>query len=237
MRAIFIENCQLSVGDLIDVEGDNYTHLAKVCRVRQQEAVKILTGTNKSYVSEIISIGKRNLQLKVNLIETSERSFLIDICLGLPKREAFELSLKNSVELGVRRLIPFIADYSQWNIKNFDRIEALVESAIIQSNNPHSFSVSDPAANIESLSEIFNEYDFVILASLSTRRDKILENLIASSKTLVVIGPEGGLSKREEDYILALENSRVFNTNGPIMRTPNAVSASVGFVLGKIAGL
>lgn len=237
MRAVFFKDLKIDINEIVQIDGDSYNHLVKVCRVRIGEDVKILTGAGRSYICEVKEILKRELSLKVLSLEEAQRPYSIDIMLGLPKREAFELTLKNCTELGVQKLIPFIAKYSQWNIKNFDRIESLIESAMIQSNNPFLIEVNNPAQSIEDLKLEFSKYDLVVLTTLTNVNKEIPEKMTKQSKILIVIGPEGGLDQFEENLVLSLPNVATLNTGGPIMRTPNAVSTSVGFMLGKIAGL
>ncbi len=238
MRAVLLKNSE------IIHEGDNFIlcderahHLIKVTRIRLGEEVKLLTGNGSSFIALTEAVNKREVSLRVKHEDKFERPYHIDICLGLPKKEAFELCLKNAVELGVTNFFPFTAEYSQWKIKNFDRVDSLIESATIQSNNPFLMQVEDLALDLEGCSKIFEKYDFVILSTLRNKNSITNLSIEPNSKILIVIGPEGGLSSKEEDYILSLENSSTLYTGGPILRSPNAVSTCVGYILGKFAAL
>lgn len=237
MRAIYLNKSKdFEIGEVLDVEGDSYNHLVRVCRIRIGESVKVLMGNSKSLECIVETISKRELSMRVNSLEVSERVYNIDLLLGLPKREAFELTLKNAIELGVTKLIPFLAEYSQWNIKNFDRLESLIESAVIQSNNPFSFTVENPLVDYIATTDLIRTYDHVFLTTLANK-NLGFKNLDKANKILLIVGPEGGFSKKEEDFFLSFDNVITLNTMGPIMRTPNAVSTGVGFILGKIAAL
>lgn len=238
MRAFYLREDSIpSLGDVIVLNDDRAHHLIKVCRIKKDEQLKALDGVGNTYLCEVLQIGRRDCSLKVISISSSMKGLNVDLLLGLPKREAFELSLKNSVELGVSRLIPFYPKYGQWKIKNFDRVNQLIESSIIQSNNPYYLNIDEPLSCIEDSKILCLEYDAVILTTLKAGRSIEEMAVDKSKKYLIVIGPEGGLSEQEEDFILSLDNSYALQLDMPILRTPNAVSTAVGFMHGKFAGL
>ncbi|EQC43576.1 16S rRNA (uracil(1498)-N(3))-methyltransferase [Bacteriovorax sp. Seq25_V] len=238
MRAVLLKETEsIKEGENFVLNDDRAHHLIKVARIRSGEEVKLLSGQGQSYISEVVSCTKREITLLIKDQTATEKPYQIDICLGLPKREAFELCLKNAVELGVSNFYPFTAEYSQWKIKNFDRVDALIESATIQSNNPFLMKVEELAPSLKSYDAIFKNYDYVILSTLRTQNSIKELELNPTQKILIIIGPEGGLSSNEEDYILSFPNASTLFTGGPILRSPNAVSTCIGYVLGKFAAL
>jgi len=238
MRAIFLRNePNPKIGDVITISDDRAIHLIKSTRVKVGENVLILNGEGISFTSEAITITRREIDLKILRQEESTAGARIDICLGLPKKEAFELSLKNAVELGITQIYPFSAEFSQWNIKNTDRTNTIIESALIQSNNRFFTKLHKVAENIKDLAEVFSSYDHIILTTLKEARKFASVNVDKNEKYLIVIGPEGGLSEDEESFVLAQSNASSLKLNTPILRTPNAVSTIVGYIHGKFDAL
>lgn len=238
MRAIYLRNdSRPSVGETLSINDDRSHHLIKVCRVKIGETILLLDGEGTIFSCEVIMTTKRDCELKVLDSVSHEKSIHIDLCLGLPKREAFELTLKNSVELGIGQVFPFVAEYSQWNIKNQDRVNTLVESAVIQSNNPYFTKVGEVVDSLEDLKDVFSQYDAVILTTLKNAKSFNDLAVDKDKKYLIIVGPEGGLSSNEEDFVLSLSNAYSLKLATPILRTPNATSAVIGFVHGKFAGL
>lgn len=234
MRAIYIKDQIYNTNELVEVRDENYNHLARVCRLEVNENVKVLNGQGDSFITTCLEISKKSLVLRVDNAYKENRKFNVDVCLGLPKKEAFELCLKNAVEIGIGRIFPFISQYSQWKIKNFDRIDSLIESAMIQSNNPFYLIVDEPHQKLETISPLLDGYDTIVLASVKNGVNNDKKYFKPDEKILIVIGPEGGFSEVEEDFFLNNKKCRVFNSMGPILRTPNALSVTAGFVLGNI---
>lgn len=229
MRAIY------SRGDSFDdtyiLSDDRASHLIKSCRIKKGEFVKVLCGEGGVKVSEVESVTRREIVLRINSAEVFEKSSHIDLLLGLAKKDSFELSLKNACEIGIGTIYPYECDYHSWKIKNRDRLMTLLESAMIQSNNPYVVELEDEI-DLDGVKRIVDNYDYVILATLKNIQPSSI-NIDKSKKYLLVIGPEGGLSKREEDFFFSLKNSIGVHIPTNILRAPTAVSVLSGFLYGK----
>ena len=229
MRAIYSRG--QSIDDTFVVDDDRATHLIKACRLKKDEEVLILDGKGSVFTSIASQISKRSLTLEVKDSQVSKKNYQIDLLLGLAKRESFELSVKNAVEIGVGQIYPFECEFQTWKIKNKERLESIVESSMIQSNNPFKTIVSESVSG-EDIEEIVDNYDHIVLATLNNKSETIL-SLDKSKKYLLVIGPEGGLSSEEESFLLGLKNSLAINVPTNILRAPNAVSVLCGYLHGK----
>ena len=241
MRAVFLRN------DLIPFESqeiyclndDRAKHLVKVARIKEGEKVLVLDGQGTFYHCRVVELDKNKVFLECHKIEKKERNFRLDVALGVPKKEAFEHACRNSCELGVRKIIPFFSEYSQIKtLPKKERLQGILESATIQSNNPFLLDIDNNFSSFEKIKEVAITYDNIFLASVfdeRVSRDLNMEGLSFNrSNNLLLVGPEGGFSKREEGE-LALLSCHVKKVSLPtsILRTPNAISACVGFLLGK----
>ncbi len=230
MRAIFFKN-KISKGDLLDLDGPTAKHLISATRVRLGEEVLILNNSGSKYKSTITSIDKKSLKLKVGTPLKGKRSNVPDIILMLPKKEAFIDILKSIVELGVHNLYPFSSEYSQQKLEiSGERLERVLESSIIQSNNPFGVKIRKMRPFSE-ISQLTKEYDQTVYFSSiekSTLKNRGEANL---SRTLIIIGAEGGLSSSEEKYLKEILVDFV-NLPTYILRSKTAVSTAVGFLCG-----
>ncbi|AYF43128.1 RNA methyltransferase, RsmE family [Halobacteriovorax sp. BALOs_7] len=235
MRAIYTrDDLSPSIDGILRINDDRSHHLIKVARVKNGDEVLILDGQGGRYLSEVINCTKREVSLKVKSFDKEERYSNIDLALGLPKREAFESAIKNATQVGISAIYPFRAEYSQWSIKNFSRVETVIESALIQSNNCYFPKINEEVNSLDALFEIFSSYDYIFLTTLSDAASTTKEATnLRNKKILIIIGPEGGLSPKEEELVLKQSNVFGLKLSTPILKTETAVPTIVGYILGK----
>lgn len=211
----------LKIGNLFNYSGDSFHHLVKVARIKNGESVCVLNGKGKKYFGEILSVTKKNLEIIIKEITNDvliERSCAISII----KRDSLELSIRSAVELGVTNIVFVSADFSQ-NVKiNHDRIEKIITSSLIQSNNAFKPKMSF-FDSMDSFVEKFKDKIVVF-----HKGEKNTETSLNSHhhESCVLVGPEGGFSDRE--ISLFKENElRFVSINSPILRAETALVAAI----------
>ncbi len=222
MRAIFYPNIDTSWKHLA-INGDKAKHLIKVVRVKLNEEILILSGDGKKLFGVIEEITKKELVISIKKYEVQESKNSIDLFVGQVKKEALDLVIKMAVELGVNKLIIGETQFSQRYVIKPERIENLIESAMEQSNNAYKLIVE--FLNFKTLD--LNSYESKICLS-STRQTKNCGNVIKGN-TLLIIGPEGGFSEEEENFLEEKVTMKI-HLPTPILRTPTAVACGVGIV-------
>lgn len=227
MRASFQKN--LSIQENYLINGDAAHHLINVVRVELNEEILLLNGKGLSVKTKVTSLAKKELGLtKLEHAEVSRR-FNMDLALGIPKKEALELSLKQAVELGFRKIYLIRSQYSQTRLPEADRLENLLVSALEQSNSgflPELISIdwSDiPTA----------DYAEILMMDSQSKTGQS-EPLKSTDKRLLVVGPEGGFSSEEIILLHNWPKVRVLNLPTPILRTPTAVATGAGIILGSL---
>ncbi len=234
MRSIYapeIDTSNVKIDDDLVITGDRAHHLIKVVRIKSSEKVLILPGKGVKILAEIKSIQKKEITLNIEKVENTKSKHGIDLALALPKKEAVEDIIRFCVELGIDVLYPLNSQFSQAPIKRNERIEKIVESAMIQANNPFVLRI-EVEQDLLNLPNISKAYDQVIyFSSLDQMSAKL--NVGKNEKILLVIGPEAGFSKEEEQIMAEITNSHAVHMNTCIMRAPTAVCAATGYVISK----
>lgn len=229
MRAVLIRGFSPKE-DSVELIGDDAHHLVKVVRVKIGEDVLILNGKGESFKSRVSSLTKKSAKLQIESSMAHNRKCLVDLALCPPKKDALADIVKYSVELGIKSIIPVKSNFSQGTLKNDERTARLVESAMIQSNNPFLLEICDEM-EFSNLDNLFESYDYVFyFSSISSNSFSPCKGLLPESKILVVIGPEGGLSKEEELQLTSQEKVEVFQFNSWILRSQTAVATALGFI-------
>lgn len=227
MRASFQKN--LILQDLYQIKGDAAHHLINVVRIELNEEILLLNGDGLRVKTKVTMLGKKELALTKIDHQVVVRNYKMDLALGIPKKEALELSLKQAVELGFYRIYLVRSQYSQTRLPEADRLENLLVSALEQSNSgflPELISTDWDEIPTQDYSEI--------LMMDSQSQAKKTKPLLSTDKRLLVVGPEGGFSPDELTKLHAWPKLRILNLPTPILRTPTAVAVGAGIILGTL---
>lgn len=230
MRAIVVENCSFQIGEQIEIRGETAFHLIRVVRIQVGEDILILDGRGKKGLGKIRDVKKRIVSLE--LLEVEEIAFKrqIDLAFGIPKKDAIESLLRSSVEVGYRKLLPLRSQFSQPQFHFSERWNRILVSSLEQSNNP---LLPELQAMLPLASLPFDEYDHIFFYSSEGGPSLNAKNIRIKSeqKNLVIIGPEGGWSEEELQFIKQKKNVHTLSLDCPILRTPTASVLAMGQLL------
>lgn len=227
MRSIFHPELEHSlVKQQIVIDGERAKHLIKSVRLNLNERVLLLDGKGRKGLSLVTQIGRHDLTLTIESIECNQNAGKIDLAICCSKKDAMEEIVRNSVELGIVRLIPIISTYAQRDFCWNSRLDRIAESALIQSNNPY-FPEFCSTQTWDELLETITTYDQVFYFS-SQSTGTVPQKM--ATRCLMIIGPEGGLSQEEERQLSQISNLHLLQLDTPIMRAATAQVAAVGWL-------
>lgn len=226
MRAVYYPFDEIQNDERLSITGDSANHL-NVVRVRAQEKILILNGKGTQALAEVLEINKNLVEL--NILETNHftKKHALKLAIACPKKDAFEDILKMAVELGVTEIYPLSSQFSQYNYEESERLNRIIESALIQSNNHFWPLISKE----RELGEFIKNQKGQILFFNSQTANQIEKSM--NTDATILIGPEGGFSKEEVELILASNQHVEIHLSTPIMRAPTAFATALGYVLGK----
>lgn len=224
MRAIYLKEFKSEIDPLI--EGEQAHHLLNVVRIKIGAEILILNGKGESWHACISQILKNKIYLDILGENKHQPKLKMTLAMGLVKKDALELMIRQACELGFSDIVILETEYSQNYKLNLKRLDKILVSAIEQSNNPFI-----PNIKLMNLKELrYEQYSRVILYSTinqnSSPRVGFLEN------QLVLIGPEGGFSMQEEEFICNRGNVVTYLLDTYILRAPTALCVAVGHLLG-----
>ncbi len=225
MRAIFYPFDNHVAGDLVQVTGDSVHHLT-VARVRENEKILLLNGKGQRLLGVIQSLSKKNVDIKITDSENLLPTHNLSLAIAMPKKDAFEDILKMAVELGIREIFPLTSEYSQHEYEPSERVQRILESALVQSNNPFFPEIHPEMA----LSDFLNSHKETI-AFFNSKKPESSKAPETSAKKTILIGPEGGFSPAEIASISKYSKILEIHLSTPILRAPTAVASSVGYLL------
>lgn len=225
MRAIYYPFDTIGANQIISVVGDSAKHL-HVVRLKQGDEVLVLNGRGAKAQTKVDSISKNQIELVVQQLVHDEHSHQISLAIATPKKDAFEDILKMAVELGVLNIYPLSSDFSQYEFNESERVQRILESALVQSNNAFM-----PLIHPQTELSYFLKNLKSPLFFFNSRPSKCGKPEKINGEKVILIGPEGGFSSAEEALILTQANVFSIHLPTPILRAPTAVASSIGYLL------
>lgn len=191
----------------IILEDSDIHHIKNVMRMKDNDKIEVVFD-NKLYICNIDDIDSIKLSVDEIIDEENKLNLDITVAIGLVKEQKMDLILQKLTELGVNKIIPVNMERSIVRLdsnrfmKKKVRWESICKEAGEQSKRT-SVPVITDIMNIKDLSLL--DYDLRLVCS-TKEKDKLLncylQNINSCAKIIVVIGPEGGISEKEESYLL-----------------------------------
>ncbi len=227
----------------IKITGDDARHIFKVLRMNTGDTLTVCDMNKTDYLCRISDISKSEVLLDILSKETSksEEGIKISVFQALPKASKMDYIIQKCVELGAYEIYPVIMSRCVVRLENeadakkkTDRWQAVSEAAAKQSmrgiipkiNLPLSFNES--AERLKNYDACFvcyeNEKNLTLKSYLTNlKMQKSIEN------AAFLIGPEGGISDSEIDYINRL-GIKTITLGTRILRTETASTAVISML-------
>lgn len=208
MQRYFIKN-----KDMLLEESD-IRHIKKVMRMNINDKIEVVYN-NKLHICEITSLEPFNIKVIEKLDEDKKTKIELTVAVALVKEQKMDLILQKITELGVSRIIPVSMERSivkldkeRFNKKKV-RWESICKEASEQSKRTNIPIIED----IKSIKDLTKEDADLKLVASTKEKEKLLNYYLQSiedcAKIIMVIGPEGGISDKEEDILVSNGYNRV----------------------------
>lgn len=208
MQRYFIKN-----KDMLLEESD-IRHIKKVMRMNINDKIEVVYN-NKLHICEITSLEPFNIKVIEKLDEDKKTKIELTVAVALVKEQKMDLILQKLTELGVSRIIPVSMERSivkldkeRFNKKKV-RWESICKEASEQSKRTNIPIIED----IKSIKDLTKEDTDLKLVASTKEKEKLLNYYLQSiedcAKIIMVIGPEGGISDKEEDILVSNGYNRV----------------------------
>lgn len=208
MQRYFIKNKDMSL------EESDIRHIKKVMRMNINDKIEVVYN-NKLHICEITSLEPFNIKVIEELDEDKKTKIELTVAVALVKEQKMDLILQKLTELGVSRIIPVSMERSivkldkeRFNKKKV-RWESICKEASEQSKRTNIPIIED----IKSIKDLTKEDADLKLVASTKEKEKLLNYYLQSiedcAKIIMVIGPEGGISDKEEDILVSNGYNRV----------------------------
>jgi 16S rRNA (uracil1498-N3)-methyltransferase len=192
---------------VVVLDGPEFHHCVRVCRVRVGDTVKLLDGRGGTYEARVERIDEREAFLRVLAFTKADELPPIDIALGVVKAPRFDLAVEKCTELGVRRLIPFTSERCVWRdggdaaVLKIERIQRKIIASCKQSGRPF-FPEIARVVRFDALLEELPRYRTAYLADRHADTIAAAVGQTEKGPLLGIVGPEGGFNPAERDAFI-----------------------------------
>ncbi|MDE5976955.1 MAG: 16S rRNA (uracil(1498)-N(3))-methyltransferase [Turicibacter sp.] len=211
MQRYFLSQTQIQENQA-KITGDDAHHISRVMRMQVGDQIIVCNNEKVCYLSTLKQIDGQEVQVTLDSIIEGQTELPIEVTIahGLPKGDKFEWVIQKATECGVNELIPLNMERSVVKLdakkasKKVERWNKIAKEAAEQSHRQMIPCVRD-VYSLKQLLDQSSNYDVCLFAYEEIAKQGQLSQLKQSlneiqkkSKVLVIIGPEGGISEKEE---------------------------------------
>ena len=181
-------------------------HIKTVMRMKNGDEIEIIYN-ERLYICKIDDINSNIFSIVKECNDNNELDIELVVAVGLVKEQKMDLILQKLTELGVKRIIPVKMERSvvkiddKREIKKLSRWRNICKEAAEQSKR-NVVPVVDNIKCLKDLDDIKADYKFVCsVDNKDNLVNKCLQKKTKYAKMIFVIGPEGGITSREEELL------------------------------------
>lgn len=220
-----------------NISGDNIliedrillSQMLNVLRYRVGDVCIFLDGKGNKAVGTLISINKKMAELSLSEHEVCKKpEQKIRLFIAISKKPStFELIVQKACELGVDEIIPLVTNRTQIDdLRKTDRLKFIMKESAEQCERAFMPELKNTLKFEEFLK---NPPDGLILAGDAWDYDLKLKDAVENKTINIVIGPEGGLTKKELEEIRGI-GGKIFLLGEYILRMETAAIAAISVV-------
>lgn len=201
-------------GTEIGLDEDNSRHIVQVLRMKPGEELQLTDGRGNLLTAVIVEDHKKKCRVRV-LSGTSEPSprKKVTVAISLLKNaNRFEWFLEKATEIGVGEIIPLLCDRTEKQHFRQDRMQNILVSAMIQSQQTRLPSSHAPTPFSQLIEQSLYDQRFIAhcldevearIPLAAAMRDRGTapsdtdDSISGASSSLILIGPEGDFSPAE----------------------------------------
>ncbi len=225
--------------------GQDAKHAVKVLRLREGDRFIAVDPGREQYVARIVEAGVREVRAVIEGVVDIRTEPPVDVWLyqALPKADKMDHVVSRSTELGVRAIVPVLTDRTVVRPEQ-DRLESrlrrwqkIAEQSAELAGRTSCPQIATPVPYAEALRN--SAAHALRIMPWEEERARGIKSVLRGSSArsaFVLIGPEGGFTRREADEAMGAGVLPV--TLGPrMMRTENAGAVVLAMIMYELGDM
>lgn len=203
-------------------------YVRHVMRANIGDYFGIFNGTDGEYACKIIDLDKKKILMKpISNIKPHLPPTHLALIFAVIKKNPLEFLVQKSTELGVGILQPIITEHTIIRDVNQERLTSITIEAAEQCGLT-AIPIIKP---LNYLSEVISKYNRIIFCD-ERPNEKPIRNCINQNEfaDAILIGPEGGFSEQEANFLYQQKNVISVSLGNRIMRAETAAIASLAII-------
>ena len=225
--------CNKLVNNEYILSNDDSYHITKVMRMNISDKIEIVNNKH-TYICEITSLSPIKARVIEEKYENNENNYEIILVQSMVNENKMDLILQKGTELGITGFYVYKAVNSVVKVngkseKKIERWQKIVKEASEQSKRniiPKVCNIVD----LKGLCEINGDLKILLSVNEKTKNIKnVLKDSRKYDKIVIVVGPEGGFTEKEENILI--DNGFISTSLGNrVLRTETAGIVAISMI-------
>ena len=222
---------KLSLKSPIKLENKQVHYLINVMRKKIDDSILVFNSVNGEFLAKISEIYKNTIIIdiikKVRDVKIENDIWLL---FAPVKKSPTEYIVQKATELGVSKIIPIITERTITKNLNLDRMQDI---AIESSEQCDRITIPE-ICTVNKLKDLILNWDndrIIFFCDETIRNNDVVkkdfQNLSTKSFGAILVGPEGGFSANETNYLREKKFIRPIDLGPRILRSDTAVIAAL----------
>jgi len=229
MIRLFVSH-DLAAGAELALDEGQSRYLGAVMRAKAGDELRVFNGRDGEWRALVAQVGKRAVTLQViDPARPQAPGPDLDLVVALVKRGPLETIVEKAAELGARRVRPVMTERTNTDHTRVDRLRAIATEAAEQTGRLDVPEVREPV-KLEALISAWDAGRRLMFCDEAGDAPPVLEALAGAPQDqpwAILIGPEGGFSRREREMLRGLAYAVPVSLGPRILRADTAAISAL----------